>query len=172
MAGFLTDSYVQCLTNIKELSHWTLIQKTVYHGWGAKNIVVNASVLWGTVMSNSSFCDQDYTKLCKNICSFQHALLRKTRAGIFIFDHVQGKELLCDQRGNSSKFLKGTHRITNKVFNYKIKYNQIQVQVDNTYNEEQLSMSSDGIREYESIPIDAPDFGTQVYCSSFTAEYT
>ena len=152
---------MQRLANVQELSHWALIQTTAYYGWGVKNTVVNASVFWGTAVSNS-FRDREYTRLCQNICSFQRAVLRKKMAGVFIFDNVQGKELLRDQRGRSSKFLKGTHQMTNEVFEYnETKYNQIKI--DNTYDEEQLSVSPDGMREYELIPLNAPDFGTRVF---------
>ena len=154
---------MQRIANYKELSHWALIQTTAYYGWGVKNTVVNASVFWGTAVSNS-FRDREYTSLCQDICSFQRAVLKKKRAGVFIFDNVQGKELLRDQRGRSSKFLKGTHQMSNEVFEYgETKHNEIKV--ENTYDEDQPSVSPDGMREYESIPVDAPGFGTRVFSS-------
>ena len=77
---------------------------------------------------------------------------RKKRVGVCIFDNAQGKDLLRDQRGRSSKLLKGTHQMTNDDFEYcKTKYKQIKI--DNTYNKEQLRVPPDGMREYDLIPI-------------------
>ena len=148
---------------MKKLLNWALIQITAYYGWSRmKNTVINVSVFGGAAVSNS-FCDWEYTRLYQNTCSsLSSTCCIEQEKGVFIFDDVHGKELLHGQWGRLSKFLKGTHQITNKVFEYcETKDNQIQI--NNRYDKEQLIELSGRVREYESIHINAPDVESQAF---------
>ena len=144
---------LQRVSNFRELTYWALINTTAYYGWGVRGSVTNASTYWGNTASNS-FRNAEFLWLCHNIAQLQRALLKKEPSGIFCYDNCQVGTRLIDQRGQSSKFLSGTHLITHKAIVYSDTSHNT-VAVGNTYDEDQLSVSPVGMRMYKTIPLDS-----------------
>ena len=80
----------------------------------------------------------------------------------FTYDNVTASGRMLDTRGQSNKFLNGTHMVVHKVNVYlETKYNDLRV--ENSYDQEKIVISPDGMRKYEDIDLGSLILGQDAF---------
>ena len=89
-------------------------------------------------------------------------LLFNQWVALFAYDNVTASGRMLDTRGQSNKFLNGTHMAVHQVHVYpETKYNDLRV--ENSYDQEQIAISPGGMRWYEDIDLSSLTLGQDTF---------
>ena len=119
---------MQRQANPKDLSHWTMVETTLYYAYGVRTLVVNSSKFAGRTNS-TTFRDRCYADFTAKKNPAHMKLLFNQWVVSFTYDNVTASGRMLDTRGQSNKFLNGTHLAVHEVHVYpETKYNDLRVE--------------------------------------------
>ena len=134
---------------------------TAHYVHGVWACVVNASRFDRLTMS-TSYRDCKYNKVMEGLSRLNRRALWYDNIGDFTYDNVTASGQLRDSRVVSNKFLNGTHMVVHAAKPYaETKFDHLQVR--NTFDHNQTSISPMGMRMYEGIDLHATELGTVAF---------